>query len=60
MHFTRLANTLLEDEEIARDNHVLAYNFANYLPIFKKSLTDTAIKLYYFGYKQPHFTFNIQ
>ena len=28
MHFARLANTLLEDEESARDNHVLAYNFA--------------------------------
>jgi len=26
-------NTLLNDEERARDNHVLAYNFAKYLPI---------------------------
>jgi len=24
MHFARLANTLLKDEESARDNHVLA------------------------------------
>ena len=28
MHFARLANTLLIDEESARDNHVLACNFA--------------------------------
>jgi len=28
MHFARLANTLLKDEESARDNHVLAGNFA--------------------------------
>jgi len=36
MHFARLANTLLKDEESARDNHVLACNFAKYfkyLPI---------------------------
>ena len=33
MHFARLANTLLKDEESARDNHVLASNFAKYLPI---------------------------
>ena len=26
-------HTLLRDEESARDNHVLACNFANYLPI---------------------------
>ena len=32
-HFARLANTLLNDEESARDNHVLACNFAKYLPI---------------------------
>jgi len=28
VHFARLATTLLEDEESARDNHVLACNFA--------------------------------
>jgi len=28
MHFARMANTLLKDEESARDNHVLACNFA--------------------------------
>ena len=33
MHFVCLANTLLEDEESARDNHVLAGNFAKYSPI---------------------------
>jgi len=36
VHFARLANTLLKDEESARDNHVLAYKFAKYLPIKKK------------------------
>jgi len=42
----RLANTLLKDEESARDNDVLACNFAKYLPIVKKnSLTDSAINL---------------
>ena len=33
MHFARLANTLLKDEESARDNHVFVYNFAKYSPI---------------------------
>ena len=33
VHFARRANTLLKDEESARDNHVLACNFAKYLPI---------------------------
>jgi len=33
MHFARLANTLLKDEESAQDNHVLACSFAKYLPI---------------------------
>jgi len=33
MHFARLTNTLLKDEESARDNHVLACNFAKYSPI---------------------------
>jgi len=33
MHFARLVNTLLTDEESARDNHVLACNFTNYSPI---------------------------
>jgi len=31
-HFVRLATTLLKDEESARYNHVLACNFAKYLP----------------------------
>jgi len=38
-------NTLLKDEESARDNHDLACNFAKYLPIYKKSLADSAINL---------------
>jgi len=27
MHFVRLANAVLKDEESARDNHVLSCNF---------------------------------
>ena len=33
MHFARLANTLLTDEESVRGNHVLACNFAKYSSI---------------------------
>jgi len=33
MHFARLANTLLKDEESARDNHIHACKFAKYSPI---------------------------
>ena len=33
MHFACLANTLLKDEESARDNHGLACNVAKYSPI---------------------------
>jgi len=42
VHFARLANTLVKDEESAQNNHVLACNFTKYLPI-KKSPTDAAI-----------------
>jgi len=46
MHFARLANTLLKDEESARDNHVLACNFGKYLPILNFfALTDSTINL---------------
>jgi len=38
MHFARLANTLLKDEESTRDNNVFACNFANYSPIKKIAL----------------------
>jgi len=48
MHFARLANTLLKDEENARDNHVFACNFAD--TDIKNSLTDSAINLSQFGY----------
>jgi len=42
----RLANTLLKDEESARDNHVLACNFAKYSPIKNFfSLADSAVNL---------------
>jgi len=51
MHFVCLANTLLKDEESARDNHVLAGNFAKYPPILIVfSLADSAINLSKFGY----------
>ena len=33
MHFARLANTLLKDEESARDYQVLACRLAKYSPI---------------------------
>jgi len=36
MHFARLANTLLKDEESSPDNHDFACNFSKYLPVFKK------------------------
>jgi len=36
VHFVRLVNTLLKDEESARENNVLACNFAKYSPIQKK------------------------
>ena len=35
MQFARPANRLLKDEESARENHVLAGNFAKYSPILK-------------------------
>ena len=34
----RLGNALLKDEESARDNHVLASNFAKYSPIYKQKI----------------------
>jgi len=45
MHFVRLANTMLKDEESARDNHDFACDFAKYLPILKISLTHSVINL---------------
>ena len=33
VHFVRLANSLLKDRESARNNHVLACNFAKYLSL---------------------------
>ena len=46
MHFARLANTLLKDEESARDNHVIDCNFAKYSQILKfVLLSDWAINL---------------
>jgi len=46
MHFARLVNTLLKDEESARENHALACNIAKYSPILEFfSLADSAINL---------------
>jgi len=45
VHFARLTNTLLKDEESAQGNHVLACDFAKYSPIKKNSFTDSAINL---------------
>jgi len=42
-HFARLANTLLKDEESARDNHVSVCNFAKYSPILIFSLLNLTI-----------------
>jgi len=39
VHFGNLANTLLQHEESARDNHVLARNFAKCSPILYFLLT---------------------
>ena len=41
-HFARLANTLLKDEESARNNHVLAYNFAKCSRILKMFSHDNS------------------
>jgi len=43
VHFARLANALLKDEESARDHHAFACNCAKYLPILTFSLRDSAI-----------------
>ena len=43
MHFAHLANTLLKDEESARDNHVLACNFAIHSLIIIFLLSDSSI-----------------
>ena len=41
MHFARLANTLLKDDESERDNHVFDDNFAKYSPILTSSYCQT-------------------
>jgi len=45
VHFARLANTLLTDEESTRNNQVFADNFAKYSPILFFSLSDSPINL---------------
>jgi len=46
MHFVRLATTVLNDEESARDNHLLPSNFTKYSPILKIfSLANSSINL---------------
>jgi len=48
LHFARLANTLLKDEESARDSHVVPCNFAKYLPIkkFTDQLSDKSVLIW--------------
>jgi len=58
MHFVRLANTLLKDEASARENHVLACNFAKHSPvlkivIFNKYYIHTYIHTYVQGNSTP-------
>jgi len=45
MHFARLANKLLKDEESARDNHIFDCNFAKYSTILIFLLSDSPINL---------------
>jgi len=61
MHFARLANTQLKDEESARDNHVFACNFAKYSPILIFfSFSDSAIKKLSNLGLTTHHTLNMQ
>jgi len=48
VHFARLANILLKDEDSARDNHVVACNFAKYSPI-KKFRSETQQETFLMG-----------
>ena len=45
VHFVRLANALLKDGESARNDPVLACNFAKYSPILFFFTQDSAINL---------------
>ena len=47
MHFARLANTLLKDEESERDSHVFAGNFAQNSPILIFSTLRLTNKPFY-------------
>jgi len=46
MHFARLANTMLKDEESARYNQVLACNFTKYSPILNSFHSYTQHKAF--------------
>ena len=57
VHFVRLANALLKDEESARDNHVHACYFAKYSPIlffFTDKLNDKPSFLIWLLTTPPH------
>jgi len=45
MHFALLANTLLKDEESARDNHVLACNFTDFIFFHSQTQQYTFLNL---------------
>ena len=53
MHFARLANTLLKDEDSAQDNHVFACKFAKYSQILIFSHTDSAANIFYLVINNP-------
>jgi len=53
IHFAHLANTLLKDEESARDYHVLVADLPN-IHRFKMSLSDSAINLLYLVVNNGH------
>ena len=52
VHFARLANTLLKDEESTRDNYVLLVTLPNIRRCNFFSLSDSAINRSKFGYQQ--------
>jgi len=59
MHFARLANTLLKDEESACDNHVLSCNFAKYSPILKNFTRRLSSKPFLIRLLTTHHTLNM-
>jgi len=59
MHFVHLATSLLKDEESARDNHVLARNFAKDWPILIFFTARLSNKPFLIWLLQPHHNLNM-